>query len=173
MRSDEEVLEVIEIGAELKPLSRITGHMMRGEKSSNNSRNLGAMLKKPIPLEDARRGSGKRRFGGVFGGRRGEEKGDLGEVGEGEGVDRRLLGEEVIGDGGVKVGASDEGNQPHRWSLELFRIILHSSSPSSSSSLYSLTTHNSQPILMTTLIKLPANNGSIQERGSKVEESHI
>lgn len=41
---------------------------------------------------------------------RGEKKGDLGDVGEGEGVDRRLIGEEVSGDGGMKVGASDEGN---------------------------------------------------------------
>lgn len=122
---------MIEIGAELKPLSRIAGNMMRGEKSSNNSRNLGAMLKKPIPLEDTGRGRGKRRFRGVFGGRRREEKGDFGEVGEGEGVDRRLVGEEVSGDGGVKVGASDEGYQPHGGSLKLFRIILHSSSSSS------------------------------------------
>ena len=108
MQSKKEILEVIEIGAELKPLGRIARNMKRGEKSSNNSRNLGPTLKKPIPLENTGRRSGKRRFRGFLGGRKKEEKGDIGEVGEGKGVDRRLLGKEVVGDGGMKVGASDE-----------------------------------------------------------------
>lgn len=124
------LLEVIEIGAELKPLARITRNMVRREESSDNSREFSPMLKKPIPLQDTGRGRRESGFGGILGGRRGEEEGDLGEVGEGEGVDRRLLGEEVRGDGGMKLRAPDERNQPHRWSPQLFRVILHSSSSS-------------------------------------------
>lgn len=48
---------MIEIGAELEPLSRIAGNMVRGEKSSNDGGNFGAMLEKPISLEDTGRRS--------------------------------------------------------------------------------------------------------------------
>lgn len=87
---------------------------MRGEEGGDKSRDLGAMLKQPVPFRDA---SGRNNGGiGERISERGEgwvvdhvrmitmskeEEREMGELGEGESVDGRLLGVEMVSNGGV------------------------------------------------------------------------
>ena len=47
------VLELVKIGAELKPLSGIAGDAIGGEESSDDRRNSGAVLLQPISLQNS------------------------------------------------------------------------------------------------------------------------
>lgn len=117
------ILELIEKRRELKPVSRIAGNMIGRKQSDSNSGNLSAMFVQPISLENAiRRRRRRRRIGGkfVFG-----NDGDLVEIRQCESVDRRFLGMEVSGDGRMKVGATYQSYQWHRWCSEFFRVLLH------------------------------------------------
>lgn len=80
------ILEVLDVGAYLEPLSRVTGDIARVKNRGDDGGDPSAVLRKPISLEN----SGNR-FGSIFGGLLGGNHGDLGEIGQCDGVDGGLL----------------------------------------------------------------------------------
>lgn len=96
------VLEIFEIGADLEPLCGVTGNIIRAKKSGDDGGDPSPVLGKPISLEDAAdrlRMLSRRLFRG--------NHGDLSEIGQCEGVDRRLLRVKVRRDQAVHLRASD------------------------------------------------------------------
>ena len=53
VRERERVLDGIEIGAELEPLSGVTGEVVGGEESGEERGGFGAVFEEPIAFEDA------------------------------------------------------------------------------------------------------------------------
>lgn len=95
------------------------------------------MLQQPVPFQDAAASgsSGRRRIrdaeriseggGSVDLIIMSKEEREMGEVGEGQSVDGRLLGVEMLSNGRVKVRVSEESHQTYRRRPELFRVFLH------------------------------------------------
>lgn len=89
---------------------------MRGEEGRDKCRDLGPMLKQPVPFQDAAAASGRngrRRIGDAeriseYGGGdsvdlviMSKEESEMGKVGEGQSVDGRLLCVEILSNGRV------------------------------------------------------------------------
>lgn len=80
------ILEIVEIGADLEPLSWVTGNIMGAIKSGNDGGDPSPVLGKPISLDNT--GNMIRSLSGrLFGG----DHRDLGEIGQCDGIDRGLL----------------------------------------------------------------------------------
>lgn len=95
--------------------------MIGSEEGGGDGGNPSAVLQEPVPLEDPGGGLGRGEGVPLLPG----EEGDLGEVGEGEGVDRRLLRVEEAGDRLVELRAAHDARQRHRRGPELLRVVLH------------------------------------------------
>lgn len=89
----ETVLEVLEVSADLKPLGGVPVHVVGAKERGDDGWNHGAVLLEPISLQNA---SELARIIALLGPP--GDDGDLGEVRQGQGVYRRLLGVEVGGD---------------------------------------------------------------------------
>ena len=100
----DESLEIVEFGAEVEPLGGVAGDAIGGDEGGDDGGDFGAVLEEPIALQDSGGGGGVARVWL----RRREEERDLGEVRQGQSVDRRIDGVEVRGDGGVELRAADD-----------------------------------------------------------------
>ena len=106
------------MGAELKPVSGIGGEIARGENGSEDGGNPSAVLGEPITLDNAGGGS-------VCGGLLGRDDGDVGEIGQCDGVDWGLLGVEMRRNKGMDLRAADETGESYRRRTQLLRVFLH------------------------------------------------
>lgn len=117
---DKYILEVLDVIADLLPLSGVAGDITRAENSGDDGGDPSAVLGKPISLENADDGVGTL-SGGLF---RGDHR-DLGEIGQCDGVDWGLLRVEVRRDQGVKLWAADQTRQSYWRRTQLLRVFLH------------------------------------------------
>lgn len=114
------ILEVLDVGADLEPLSRVAGDIARAKNRGDDGGYPSAVLRKPISLENA-----GYRLRTISGGLLRGDHGDLREIGQCDGVDGRLLRVEVRRDQRVNLRTAHQARESYRRRSQLLRVFLH------------------------------------------------
>lgn len=107
-KGEKSILEIIKVGADLQPLGRISIHVLSAEERCNYGGHPRAVLPQPVVFQDPGGFRGRHGNGGfplLSGYYR-----ELGEIRKGKGIYWGLLRVQKIGDGGMQLRNSHQGD---------------------------------------------------------------